>query len=364
MGPLRGVRIIEMEGLGPTPFCGMLLADLGADVIRVDRPSNAARMDPTLDLFGRGKRSIVLDIKQAADAATLWRLIDRADALCEGLRPGVMERNGFGPDACFVRRPSLVYGRMTGFGQDGPLAPRAGHDINYLSLSGALGAIGPAEKPVIPLNLVADFGGGALYLALGMLSALLHVRAGGSGQVVDAAMVDGAASLTTFFYSMRAMGQWQDERESNLLDGGADFYNVYETKDGQWISVGAIEPQFYAQLMQGLELEPHSDYLDRAQWAARRLIVAQRFKEKTRAQWNAIFAGTDACYTPVLTMTDAALHPHNAARHTFVQAFGYTQPNVAPRLSVTPGALARPPPAAGADTAEILAELDAQASNV
>jgi alpha-methylacyl-CoA racemase len=348
-----------MAGIGPGPFCGMMLADLGAEVIRVDRPmaSNSIISDPRLDLMGRGKRSITLDLKKPAEAEVLWKLIEGADGLLEGFRPGVMERNGFGPDAVLARRPTLVYGRMTGFGQTGPLAKMAGHDINYLSLSGALGAIGPKERPVIPLNLVADFGGGAMFLAVGMLSALLHVKAGGKGQVVDAAMVDGTSLLTVMFHSLRAMGQWRDERETNFLDGAAHFYNVYETKDGKWVSIGPIEPQFYAELVKRMELSGMQAQLDPARWPELKAVLARRFKEKTRAEWDAVFEGSDACYTPVLTLADAAQHPHNVARGTFVERFGVQQPAPAPRFSGTSPVLSRPPPTPGEHNDEILREL-------
>lgn len=353
--------MIEMAGLGPGPYCGMLFADFGADVIRIDRPVPAMTLldDPTRDVMARGKRSIQLDLKSPADQEVLWKLIDSADAIYEGMRPGVMERLGFGPDACLQRKPKLVYGRMTGFGQSGPLAKAAGHDINYLALSGNLGHIGTRERPVIPLNLVADFGGGAMFLAFGMLSALLNVQRGGAGQVVDAAMVDGAASLSTIFYGLRAMGQWRPGREQNFLDGGAHFYGVYETKDGLWVSVGAIEPQFYRDLLIGLGIDDPAfqQYLSPENWPAFKVELARRFKEKTRAEWDAVFAKLDACYAPVLTWDDAPQHPHNAARGTFIEVGGVAQPAPAPRLSATPGAVGRPPPAEGQHTDEILAEL-------
>ncbi len=360
MRPLEGIRIIEMAGLGPGPYCGMLLADFGAEVIRVDRPVPALTLlDPSLDVIARGKRSIALDLKSAEDREVLWKLIDSADVLFEGMRPGVMERLGFGPDVCLERKPKLVYGRMTGFGQTGPLAKVAGHDINYLAVSGTLGHIGLKERPIIPLNLVADFGGGAMFLAFGILTALLNVQRGGQGQVVDAAMVDGVASLATIFSGLRAMGQWRMGREENFLDGGAHFYNLYETKDGLFVSVGAIEPHFYTDLLSALAItDPaYQDYVSPANWPAFKLEFARRFKTKTRAEWDAIFAPLDACYAPVLTWADAPLHPHNAARGTFTEINGVAQPAPAPRLSVTPAVVTRPPPGEGQHTDEILAEL-------
>ena len=359
--PLEGLRIIEMAGLGPAPFCGMLFADFGAEVIRVDRPVSpmALLADPRRDLMARGKRSISLDLKTEGDRQVLWKLIDSAHALYEGMRPGVMERLGFGPEACLQRKPKLVYGRMTGFGQTGPLAKTAGHDVNYLALSGTLGHIGLQERPIIPLNLVADFGGGAMFLAFGMLSALLNVQLGGGGQVVDAAMVDGAASLATLFHGLAATGQWRMGREENFLDGGAHFYNLYETKDGLWASVGAIEPKFYADLLTALGItDPaYLEYLTPEKWPGFRVEFARRFKEKTRSQWGEIFSKLDACYAPVLTWADAPRHPHNVARGTFVEADGVLQPAPAPRLSATPGSIERAPPSEGQDTNDILAEL-------
>lgn len=359
--PLEGLRVIEMAGLGPGPYCGMLLADFGADVIRIDRPVTSTPLlgDPTRDVTARGKRSLCLDLKQAEDQQVLWALIDSAQALFEGMRPGVMERLGFGPEACLHRKPSLVYGRMTGYGQEGPLAKAAGHDLNYLALSGTLAHIGVKERPVIPLNMVADFGGGAMFLAFGLLTALLNVQRGGMGQVVDAAMVDGAASLATMFYGLRATGQWRDGREDNVLDGGAHFYNVYETSDGLFVSVAAIEPQFYRDLLKGLGLDAalYADPLNPAKWPAFKVDFANRFRTKPRAEWDAIFASLDACYAPVLDWNSAPKHPHNAQRGTFINVDGMPQVAPAPRLSATPAALSRPPPSEGQHTNEILIEL-------
>ncbi len=338
-GPLRGLRVLELAGLGPGPFCAMLLADLGADVVVVDRPSS--RM-AGLDLLNRGKRSIVLDLKSERDTAL--RLVEQAHVLIEGFRPGVAERLGLGPDVCLQRNPKLVYGRMTGWGQDGPRAHTAGHDITYLALTGALHSIGPSESPAVPLNLLGDFGGGALYLATGILAALW----GGGGQVVDAAIVDGAAHLMTMQWSMLAGGTWQDRRASNLLDGGAAFYRVYETSDGRHVAVGPLESQFFAEFMSRLGLEPtYDDLADR---------LSLEFKTRTRDEWAALFADSDACVAPVLSMREAARDPHLAARGTFVERDGVTQPAPAPRFSRTPSTLDKPPPRPGEHTADILAD--------
>ncbi len=363
MGPLTGVRVIEIAGIGAGPFCAMMLADMGADVVRVDRAS-AVRggdpEDPPRDLLNRGRRSIGIDLKSLEGVETVLSLADGADALVEGFRPGVAERLGIGPQDCQARNPRLVYGRMTGWGQDGPYAGAAGHDINYIALAGALHGIGRrGEAPVPPLNLVGDFGGGGMYLAFGMVCALLEAQSSGRGQVVDAAMVDGAASLMTLFFGMAGAGLWSGERGTNLLDTGAHFYNVYETADGGYISLGPIEPQFYAELRERLGLHgPEWDQqMDRAAWPELTDELAAVMSQRTRAEWCELLEGTDACFAPVLSPAEAPEHPHNRERGTFVEVAGTLQPGPAPRFSRTPGAIRRPPPHAGQHTDEILAEL-------
>ncbi|MBI1338663.1 CoA transferase [bacterium] len=352
-GPLAGVRIVEFAGIGPAPFCGMLLADMGADVIRIDR--KGAPSPP--DLAGRGKLAVALDLKRPEGVDAALQLIASADALIEGFRPGVMERLSLGPDQAFARNPKLVYGRMTGWGQHGPWSQMAGHDINYIALTGALHAMGRAGAPPSPpLNLVGDFGGGSLYLAFGVCAGIIQARASGRGQVVDCAMTDGAASLMTMFYGMRAAGLWTDQRDSNLLDGGAHFYDVYECADGKWLAVGAIEPQFHAVLVAGLGLA-ESDFprrMDRAAWPGLSALIAERVRTRSRDDWMTVFEGTDACVAPVLSMEEAPRHPHNAARQTFIEAFGVTQPAPAPRFSVTPGRVQGPPPSPSSDPAVAL----------
>lgn len=352
MGPLQGIKIIEFAALGPAPMGTMLLADLGAEVLRIERKAGAGSrptaelFDPALDILNRNRRVVALDLKQPEAIATVLRLVEGADALIEGFRPGVMERLGLGPEACLARNPRLVYGRMTGWGQTGTLAHAAGHDINYLSLSGALHAIGePGRKPVVPLNLVADGGGGAMLLALGVLAGLLEARGSGQGQVVDAAMTDGAALLMSMMYTLKAMGQWQPERGSNLLDGGAHFYDTYQCRDGKWLSVGAIEPQFYALLLEttGITDPEFQQQWDRSRWPQLKEKLAQVIAQRTRDEWCAIFDGTDACVAPVLDMDEAPLHPHNRSRHTFTEVAGVVQPAAAPRFSRTPPARPTPP---------------------
>jgi alpha-methylacyl-CoA racemase len=346
-GPLDGVKIVEFAGIGPGPFCGMLLSDLGADVVRIDRkgPGRGSKFD----LGGRGRRSVALDLKSPQAVETCLKLFESADALIEGFRPGVMERLGLGPDLALKRNPKLVYGRMTGWGQQGPYAHAAGHDMNYIAISGALHAIGSAEKPIPPLNLVGDFGGGALYLAFGLLAGVISARTTGEGQVVDVAMSDGAASLMAMFYGMKASGVWKDERKSNLLDGGAHFYDTYKTKDGKWISVGSIEPQFYALLVEktGVDKAEFEAQHDRDGWERLRGKLAAVFATKTRDEWDAIMGGSDVCFGPVLTLEEAPKHPHNVARQTFLDIDGVIQPAPAPRFSATPGAIQGPPPAIG-----------------
>ena len=358
-GPLRGVRVVEIASLAPGPFAGFLLADMGADVVRVDR-REAVGVDTGALLLGRGRRSVGVDLKHPDGVGTVLRLVERADILIEGFRPGVMERLGLGPDVCLERRPSLVYGRMTGFGQEGPLSGAAGHDINYIALAGALGMIGRrGQPPTPPLNLVGDFGGGGMLLAFGLLCGLLEARATGRGQVVDAAMVDGSALLMLAFFGGRRAGAagWS-ERGTNLLDSGAPFYDAYETADGRWVSVGAIEPQFYAELLRGLGLDPADlpPQMDRDGWEQTRARFSEVFRSRTRDQWCEVFEGSDACFAPVLGLDEVDRHPHNAARDAFIEVAGVVQPAPAPRMSVTPGAVRRPPPPAGHDTDEVLAE--------
>jgi alpha-methylacyl-CoA racemase len=366
MGPLQGVRVIEIASLAPAPFGCMVLSDLGADVLRVDR-STSVGDDATIDPLCRGRRSIGLNLKDPAGIGVLLRLIESADVLVEGFRPGVAERLGFGPDTCLERNPRLVYGRMTGWGQDGPMARMAGHDINYIAVAGALDPIGHAgERPVPPLNLVGDFGGGGMLLALGILAALFERSRSGQGQVVDAAMVDGASLLTSFIHGMRGQGLWEDDRGSNLLDSGAPFYDTYETSDGGYMSVGALEPQFYAALLQGLGLDGEAlpGQLDRERWPEVKARFTEVFKQKTRDEWTAIFDGTDACVAPVLGLGEAAAHPHNAARTGFVDVGGLTQPAPAPRFSRTTSETPRPPVRAGQHTDAALDEVGYSAAEI
>ncbi len=338
-GPLHGLRVIEIAAIGPVPMAGMLLADLGADVVRIDRPEPAGlglAMAPPHDVTARGRRSVVLDLKHPDGCAAALRLIAGADALIEGFRPGVMESLGLGPDVCLHTHPGLIYGRMTGFGQTGPLAGAAGHDLNYISLSGALHAIGPAGgAPLPPLNLVGDYGGGALYLAFGVLAALFERQRSGRGQVVDAAMVDGAASLASLFYGLQAGGQWRRDRGSNLLDGGAPFYAVYETADGAFISLAALEPKFFAQLVQALGIDAGHvpRQYDRRAWPALREAIATAVRGATRAQWQQRLEGSDVCFAPVLGFDEAPRHPHAVARQAFIDVDGVVQPAPAPRFS-------------------------------
>lgn len=360
-GPLRGLRVLEFAGLGPAPFCGMLLSDLGADVLRIDRPG--ARYD-RFTVESRGRRSLVLDLKGESGRETALRLAAKADALIEGFRPGVMERLGLGPGDVFARNPRLVYGRMTGWGQHGPYAARAGHDIDYVALSGALHATGTRERPVPPLNLVGDFGGGALYLAFGLLAALRHADRTGEGQVIDCAMADGAASLMSLLYGHLARGTWRDERESNVIDGGAHFYNTYRCADGQWIAIGAIEPQFYATLVAraGLDPDTFAGRQDPADWPRLREALAGVFATRTRAEWCELLENADCCFAPVMSMREAPDHPHNRARAAFVEVEGVVQPAPAPRFSRTPGAVQSGPVDAGVGGAEALREWGVEAA--
>jgi len=356
-GPLKGVRVVELVGIGPGPFAAMLLADLGADVIRVDRPNGNAMQvsQPEKDILARGRPSVAINLKDPRGIAVVLDLVENADILIEGLRPGVTERLGVGPDQCFARNPQLVYGRMTGWGQDGPLAQTAGHDINYISVAGALDTIGRAGgPPQIPLNLLGDFAGGSMYLVTGVLSALIHARAGGKGQVVDAAITDGVAHLLAMPMMMQQVGSWTTERGTNLLDSGAPFYDVYETSDGRWMSVGGLEPQFFAAMEMVLGIDDLPDRHDLAAWPELRKILGETFRSKTQAEWTALFEGTDACVAPVVPMHEAALHPHNAARGTYVEHEGLLQAAPAPRFSATPANLTSVPVKAGANTIEAL----------
>jgi alpha-methylacyl-CoA racemase len=370
MGPLTGITVIEIAGIGPGPFCGMLLADLGADVVRIDRAQSVSGGDPDrppADLLARGRRSVGVDLKSPDGVEVVLGLVETADALIEGFRPGVTERLGIGPDECLARNPRLVYGRMTGWGQDGPYASTAGHDINYISLAGALDSIGRrGEAPVPPLNLVGDFGGGGMLLAFGLVAGLLEAQRSGRGQVIDAAMVDGAASLMTMMHSFRAMGIWNDERGTNMLDTGAHFYDVYETADGRYVSIGSIEPQFYAELLRltGLEGEELPWQQDRNEWLAMKERLATIFRSKTRDEWCALMEGSDVCFAPVLSMAEAPEHPHNVHRGTFVEVAGITQPGPAPRFSRTPGEIRRPPAHAGQHTDEVLTEAGVDADRL
>ncbi|MBX6743675.1 MAG: CoA transferase [Acetobacteraceae bacterium] len=357
MGPLKGLRILEFAGIGPGPFCGMLLADLGAEVVRLDRKEGPP--GTRQDFVGRGRRSLALDLKSPAAVQAALRLVEGADALIEGFRPGVMERLGLGPEACLARNPRLVYGRMTGWGQDGPLAQAAGHDINYIALTGALWSIGrPGERPVPPLNLVGDYGGGGMLLALGMLAALLEAKGSGRGQVVDAAMVDGAALLMAPIYAMLARGRWRNERGANMLDGAAPWYDTYECADGRYLAVGPIEPQFFDLMIAKLDLDParFAGRMEPANWPALRAELAAVFCTRTRDDWAALFEGTDACVAPVLDLHEAPAHPHNKARGTFQQREGAVQPAPAPRFSRTPAEPGLPPPLRGEHTEQVLAD--------
>ncbi|MCH7789670.1 MAG: CoA transferase, partial [Acidobacteria bacterium] len=359
MGPLKGVKVVEIAGIGPGPFCAMLLADLGADVIRVDRADKVRGNDPEVpsgDLMNRGRRSIGVNLKDPQGVELVLELIEKAELCLEGFRPGVAERLGIGPDVCLARNPALIYGRMTGWGQTGPYAHTAGHDINYIALSGTLSALGRAgEAPTPPLNLLGDFGGGGLMLAFGLVSALVESRSSGQGQVVDAAMVDGAATLATFIHGFRASGIWDDERGTNMLDTGAHFYDVYECADGEYISIGSIEPQFYAELLEKLGFTAQElPQMERERWPELKEVVAARVRTKTRDEWCELLEGSDVCFAPVLSMAEAPSHPHNVERKTFVEVAGVTQPAPAPRFSRTEASIDRPPPHAGQHTDEVL----------
>ncbi|MGI5459684.1 CaiB/BaiF CoA transferase family protein [Streptomyces sp. CA-249302] len=360
-GPLSGVRVVELAGIGPGPFAAMLLADLGADVVRVDRPGGVGlAINPAYDVTNRNKRSVIVDLKSEDGHARVLDLVERADILVEGYRPGVAERLGVGPEACHARNPALVYGRMTGWGQDGPLARRAGHDIAYIALTGTLGMIGePGRPPAVPANLLGDYAGGSLYLVVGVLAALHHARVHGTGQVVDAAIVDGTSHLSAMIHGMLAAGGWQDRRGANLLDGGCPYYGTYETADGGYMAVGSLEPQFYDEFVTLLGIPEHADARkDWARWGELREAVAARFRSRTRDEWTTVFEGSDACVAPVLTLHEAPGHPHLAARGTFTDHGGITQPAPAPRFSATPTAVRTGPAQPGADTADVARDWD------
>ena len=365
MGPLAGYRIIELAGIGPGPFCGMMLSDMGAEVIRVDRyGAGAAR---TKDVLARNRHSIAVDLKKPEGVETVLRLAATADGLFEGFRPGVTERLGLGPEQCMARNPKLVYGRMTGWGQEGPMAQAAGHDINYIGLSGALHAIGrKGERPVPPLNLVGDFGGGGMLLAFGMVCGLLEAQKSGKGQVIDAAMVDGAATLMAMFFTMGAAGAFKDQRGTNLLDGGAHFYDTYETSDGKHICIGSIEPQFYALLLEktGVDKAQFAPQMDPAQWPALKQELTRVFKTRTQAQWCEIMEGTDVCFSPVLSIFEAPEHPHNKARGSFIEIDGVMQPAPAPRFSRTVAEVSHGARKPGEDTATVLANCGFSAAEI
>jgi alpha-methylacyl-CoA racemase len=362
MGPLQGIRIIEIAGIGPTQFCGMLLADMGAQIIRLRRPGAAGpgvAVPERFNLMNRGRPAIDVDLKSDEGRKLVLRLCQKADALFEGFRPGVMERLGLGPEACMAHNERLVYGRMTGWGQDGPLAGRAGHDTNYIALAGALHGIGSADRPPpLPLNLIGDFGGGALYLVIGLLAAILEARRSGRGQVVDAAMVDGAASMMTLFYGLMAGGMWTERRESNLLDGGAPFARCYETRDNKYVAVCALETQFFAHLLETLSIDgiDPADQYDTGKWLGHREALADAFRGKTRDEWSRLFSGVDACVAPVLTPSEAAEHDQARARGTYVVIDGIRQPGPAPRFSRTASTARSAPPASGDETRSLLLE--------
>ena len=368
MGPLEGVKVLELQGIGPGPYCGMMLADMGAQIIRVDRSAAAGSPADEGDILARGRKSIAVDLKNAQGVETVLKLVESVDVLIEGFRPGVMERLGLGPDVCLARNPRLIFGRMTGWGQTGTMAHAAGHDINYISLSGALHAIGEkGRRPVPPLNLVGDFGGGGMLLAFGIAAALYESTRSGKGQVIDAAMTDGSALLMNAIFGIMNRGHWTSERGTNLLDGGAHFYGTYETSDGKWISIGSIEPQFYALLLEktGLTGDPElAKQMSRGDWPKLQEKLAGVFASKTRDEWDEIMLGTDICYAPILQYEEAVAHPHNAARNTFVEQGGYTQAAPAPRFSRTEPQLPGLAVAPGQHTDEVLAEIGMSADEI
>ena len=360
MGPLSGIKIVEFAGLGPGPFCGMILADMGADVIVVDRIENYGKAK-TNDLASRGKKSIAVDLKNPKSKDLIHSLVKNVDALLEGLRPGKMEKLGYGPDDLLSINPKLIYGRMTGWGQTGSFSPEAGHDINYIALTGALGAMGSKDTPPFPpLNLVGDFGGGGMLLAMGICAALVESSKSGKGQVIDAAMTDGSALLMTMMYGMYSAGQWKDQRDSNLLDGAAHFYGCYECKDNKYISIGSIEPQFYAALIRCMQLDEttFNNQFDQKQWPELKKIVSERFKTRTRDEWCEIFKGNDVCFAPVLSLQESVNYQHNKDRKTFVEIAGINLPAPAPRFSRTESEVKHPPLKVGSNTQEIIDELN------
>lgn len=360
-GPLAGIRVVEIAGIGPAPLCCSLLSDLGADVVRIDRTGETGLgfefVGPKADVRRRGRPSVAVDLKHPDGIATVLRLVEKADAIVDPMRPGVMEKLGLGPDICLARNPRLVFGRMTGWGQTGPLAQTAGHDINYISLSGVLHAIGTRAHPVPPLNVVGDMGGGAMFLAVGLLSAILEARGSGKGQVVDVAMTEGSAYLALACFGLSAVDYWSEQREDNIIDGGSPFWRCYETKDGKFISIGAVERKFYDLLIDtlGLDAKTLPDQMDRAHWPRMIETLAAAFKQKTRDEWCRIMEGTDICFAPVLSFKEAHAHPHNKARGSFVEVDGIIQPGPAPRFSRTPGSVKHGPPVFGAQTREALA---------
>ena len=361
MGPLNGLRIVEVRGIGPGPYAGMLFADMGADVIVVERAAEPSGVAPPAahDTNMRGKRSIALNLKTPEGVEILLKLLESSDAVFEGFRPGVAERLGFGPDVCLARNPKLVYGRVTGWGQSGALSHSAGHDINYIALTGVLAAIGPSDKPSLPLNIIGDYAGGSLFLVIGMLAALLAAKQSGVGQVVDAAITDGSAHLMSLFHTLAPLGLWQSERNANLLDGAAPFYDVYETADGKYVSIGSIEPQFFRLLLELLEMDTALLALqhDRSAWPQLRDEIASKIKKRTQAEWRDVLEGTDVCFAPVLDMTEASRHPHHQDRRTYIDVGGVVQPAPAPRFSQSPTTQPEPPHAEGADTRSVLASL-------
>ena len=368
MGPLTGIRVIEMKGIGPGPYAGMLLADLGADVIVVERSSQSSGIGLASkdDVHSRGKRSIALDVKHPRGLETLLRLVEGADALFEGYRPGVAERLGLGPEACLAVNPRLVYGRLTGWGQTGPLADAAGHDINYIAITGALAAVGGKEKPMPPLNLVGDYAGGSLFLVMGMLAALVEARSSGKGQVVDAAITDGSASLMSFFHGGLRAGLWNTERGANLLDGAAYFYDAYETSDGKFVSIGPLEPQFYALFVEkaGLDRETFGQQAGPQDWPRLKKELAGIIRQKTQREWCELLEGTDACFAPVLDFLEAPQHPHNVARKAYIDIEGVEQPAPAPRFSRTACDAPSAPRAEGADTDSVLRDAGLSDSDI